>query len=237
MTLGTAVLLLVFYPETQYTRSTTVNKDQRTLMDNFRFWRVSGGGKPKVHRYASPQKSNAHGKFMLTNLFQFRDGLSLPFPLQRTSSRHHHHHFLLVVLGNNQLPSGKCLAENIGKSEANNFASDDPIPIFPTSLPLLRRFGRPDQFRSTPRHLGSDAILRHPGRQESPKAGPDGPKPAPETRLPLLLFSGVVAVVGTALFGGCTQQRCHWIAPLIGSFGSKFEILPCSSSFPLPWSL
>jgi predicted MFS family arabinose efflux permease len=50
LTLGTAFMLLLFFPETQYTKSTVVNRHKRTMMDNFRFWRVSGGGTPKVHR-------------------------------------------------------------------------------------------------------------------------------------------------------------------------------------------
>lgn len=54
----------------------------------------------------------------------------------------------------------------------------------------------------------------------------DGTKPAPEKRLPLLILSGILGVAGTALFGGCTQQRCPWIAPEIGSFGSKKNPVP-----------
>lgn len=51
LTLSTFVLLLFCFPETQYTRSTKDNRNRRDFTDNFRFWRVSGGGKPKVHRY------------------------------------------------------------------------------------------------------------------------------------------------------------------------------------------
>jgi hypothetical protein len=53
------------------------------------------------------------------------------------------------------------------------------------------------------------------------KACKGGPVPPPEERLPLLILSGVLGIVGTALFGGCTRQQCPWIAPKIGSFGSK----------------
>jgi hypothetical protein len=54
------------------------------------------------------------------------------------------------------------------------------------------------------------------------KVGKVGPKPPPEERLPLLIFSAILGIVGTALFGGCTQQQCPWIAPEIGSFGSTW---------------
>lgn len=59
------------------------------------------------------------------------------------------------------------------------------------------------------------------------EAGKHGPKPASENRLPLLVISGILGVVGTALFGSCTQDHCHWMAAEVGSFGSKF--LPCIS--------
>lgn len=50
LTLGCAILLLAFFPETQYTRSTVIDTGRRSLVDNLRFWGVSGGGRPKVHR-------------------------------------------------------------------------------------------------------------------------------------------------------------------------------------------
>lgn len=57
MTLATSILLLGLFPETQYTKSTTVNKHERKFTDNFRFWCVSGGGNPKVHRFAWPSNT------------------------------------------------------------------------------------------------------------------------------------------------------------------------------------
>jgi hypothetical protein len=57
----------------------------------------------------------------------------------------------------------------------------------------------------------------------------DGTKPAPEKRLPLLILSGILGVAGTALFGGCTQHHCQWMAPEIGSFGSKKNPVPIKS--------
>lgn len=59
-----------------------------------------------------------------------------------------------------------------------------------------------------------------------------GAQPKPETRLPLYAFTGPVGVAGTILFGVCTQNQCHWIAPIIGSFGCKHIARPlkmCSS--------
>lgn len=53
-------------------------------------------------------------------------------------------------------------------------------------------------------------------------AGKEGGRPRPEHRLPLLLFTGVIGVGGLLLFGICTQEKCHWIAPLFGSVFGKF---------------
>lgn len=57
-----------------------------------------------------------------------------------------------------------------------------------------------------------------------------GTKPEPEIRLPMYAFTGPIGVVGVILFGVCTQDKCHWIAPVIGSFGSKARcsILICT---------
>jgi hypothetical protein len=52
-TLASACILFLFYPETQYTRDTLGSSRKRTMIDNLRFWRVSGGGRPKVHRYVA----------------------------------------------------------------------------------------------------------------------------------------------------------------------------------------
>lgn len=46
----TAVALLLFFPETQYLRKEKAADLQRRWLDNFRFWPVSGGGRPKVQR-------------------------------------------------------------------------------------------------------------------------------------------------------------------------------------------
>lgn len=43
-------------------------------------------------------------------------------------------------------------------------------------------------------------------------------EPVPEHRLPLLVFTGTVGIGGVILFGACTQEKCHWIGPVIGSF-------------------
>jgi uncharacterized membrane protein YjgN (DUF898 family) len=53
------------------------------------------------------------------------------------------------------------------------------------------------------------------------EVGKHGPKPPPEKRLPLLIISGILGIMGTALFGGCTQDHCHWMGAEVGSFGSK----------------
>lgn len=47
------VLVLFFFPETQYTgASTLTRKRQPTMLDSFRLWSVSGGGRSKVDRCA-----------------------------------------------------------------------------------------------------------------------------------------------------------------------------------------
>jgi hypothetical protein len=50
LTFSTAILILLFFPETQYTRNTAVENIKRTWADDLSFAPVSGGGKPKEHR-------------------------------------------------------------------------------------------------------------------------------------------------------------------------------------------
>ncbi|OAP63485.1 hypothetical protein AYL99_02712 [Fonsecaea erecta] len=60
----------------------------------------------------------------------------------------------------------------------------------------------------------------------------EGRKPKPERRLPLLIVTGVVGIGGSLLFGICTQEKCHWVAPLFGScFVSFCFIASLSISF------
>lgn len=48
----------------------------------------------------------------------------------------------------------------------------------------------------------------------------------PEHRLPLLLFTGSLGIAGLILFGVCTEDHCHWVAPLFGSaFGKIFDVV------------
>lgn len=47
---STAIGLVALLPETQYTRKSGQPISERRWMDNYRFWPVSGGGAPKVHR-------------------------------------------------------------------------------------------------------------------------------------------------------------------------------------------
>ena len=52
LSLATSVIVVFVFPETQYTRdSSAVHGRQRTYIDTLRFWRVSGGGKPKVDSF------------------------------------------------------------------------------------------------------------------------------------------------------------------------------------------
>ena len=56
LTLSTCLLLFLFFPETQYTRKSAQDHDRkRRLVDNLRFTNVSGGGEPKVNKYALPR--------------------------------------------------------------------------------------------------------------------------------------------------------------------------------------
>ena len=50
LTFGVAVAILVFVPETQYTADLGFAVVKRTFAQEFRFTRVSGGGRAKVHR-------------------------------------------------------------------------------------------------------------------------------------------------------------------------------------------
>ncbi|OAP53744.1 hypothetical protein AYL99_12082 [Fonsecaea erecta] len=52
-TLTSTCILFLFYPETQYTRDHPSSTEKRRLLDNLRFWSVSGGGRPKVHSFWS----------------------------------------------------------------------------------------------------------------------------------------------------------------------------------------
>ncbi|KAK5421905.1 hypothetical protein LTR06_000162 [Exophiala xenobiotica] len=67
-------------------------------------------------------------------------------------------------------------------------------------------------------------------------AGKEGGRPRPEHRLPLLVFTGPVGVGGLLLFGICTQERCHWIAPLFGSVLVGFCFI-CSLSISFAYLL
>lgn len=50
---ATAIGMMAFLPETQYTRRAGQTLQKRHWVDNLRFWPASGGGPPKVHRQAS----------------------------------------------------------------------------------------------------------------------------------------------------------------------------------------
>jgi MFS family permease len=51
ISLGSFVLIFLFFPETQYTReSNQSHTHERTFLDNFRVWSVSGGGRSKVEK-------------------------------------------------------------------------------------------------------------------------------------------------------------------------------------------
>ncbi|RFU27153.1 hypothetical protein B7463_g9177, partial [Scytalidium lignicola] len=51
ISLALAVVLFLCYPETQYNKSREGRVIKRRMIDNFRFWPVSGGGKPKVQSF------------------------------------------------------------------------------------------------------------------------------------------------------------------------------------------
>ena len=52
LSLAIFLLVVLFYPETQYTRNSSVlHCRKRTYVDTLRFWKVSGGGEPKVESF------------------------------------------------------------------------------------------------------------------------------------------------------------------------------------------
>lgn len=55
-------------------------------------------------------------------------------------------------------------------------------------------------------------------------------KRKPERRLPLLIPTSAIGVAGTILFGTCTQNQCHWIAPVIGSGALLFCFISAIST-------
>jgi hypothetical protein len=58
LSLSTSLLLFLFFPETQYTReSDNLHRRERKLVDELRFWAVSGGGKKKVDKYGWPSSN------------------------------------------------------------------------------------------------------------------------------------------------------------------------------------
>ncbi|MCJ1301128.1 hypothetical protein MMC08_003927 [Hypocenomyce scalaris] len=185
LALGTCVLLLFLFPETQYTRSTVVNRHHRSVMDNFRFWRVSGGGKPKVHSFPAafvyPFRYMVHPVVILCTSF-----------------------FSLYLVTTNYLLT----TQSLSYLEVYGFSVDSAG--LTNLAPLLGIWAAMLYSGILSDRLVARATRKH------------GPKPAPEKRLPLLLFSGILGVVGTALFGGCTQAKCPWIASDIGSFGNLF---------------
>lgn len=79
-TFASAVILFVLYPETQYTKRAAIDPARRrTLLDNWRFWSVSGGGPHKVSRFV-PTSVPKPQKHTESPRISFRSALVYPFP-------------------------------------------------------------------------------------------------------------------------------------------------------------
>ncbi|KAJ9602622.1 hypothetical protein H2200_012815 [Cladophialophora chaetospira] len=191
MSLISGVILLFFFPETQYTRSTTADKTKRTYRDDLRFWCVSGGGKPKVHSFVS--------------------AFIYPFPYL-------FHPIVLVVI----FWFSICLvtANYLLTVMTFSFAQFYGFSVKASGLTYLSPT------------LGIVVSIFVSGymadwyeMRNIRIAAKSGKKPAPETRLLLLLIPGSVGVIGTALFGGCLTDKCHWMGPIAGAFGNLFSFV------------
>ncbi|ETI25799.1 hypothetical protein G647_02573 [Cladophialophora carrionii CBS 160.54] len=189
ITFGTAVLMLLLVPETQYTGNAATGASTRSWKDDLRFWSVSGGGTPK-------ERSVAHG--LLTILPYFGH----PIVILNTVF------FSLTLLTTQSITYLTVYPFSIGNSGLTFLA-----PLIGTWGAML--------------FCGvlADRLFLRLARKE-------GHKPQPERRLPLLIVTGVVGIAGCLLFGICTQEKCHWVAPLFGScFVSFCFISSLSISF------
>jgi hypothetical protein len=108
ITFGSAVVMLLLVPETQYTGDTPAETPPRSWKDDLRFWPVSGGGTPKERRY----DDNAHNQndfFQLMRSQCCSRALDHPTIL-RPSDRHPEHCILLSDPAGNYLHLGEpCL--------------------------------------------------------------------------------------------------------------------------------
>ncbi|KEF55245.1 uncharacterized protein A1O9_08899 [Exophiala aquamarina CBS 119918] len=186
ITFGVATLIFLFVPETQYTRSAGMEKRTRSWKDNFRFWVVSGGGKPKVHSLRAAfvvMFPYFLHPIVIMSTFFFSICLMVANYLMTTQS----YTFLVFY----QFSLGHSGLTFIG-------------PLIGTWLAIIVCGILADwRFNTLTRRYGS--------------------KPKPESRLPVYVFTGPVGVAGTILFGVCTQNQCHWIAPVIGSSALLFS--------------
>lgn len=79
LTFSVAVIIFVFFPETQYTSDLKFAVTTRSLAQQFKFTRVSGGGRAKVHRYTLSffvisvlyARTNADALLLLVSVLHF----------------------------------------------------------------------------------------------------------------------------------------------------------------------
>ena len=222
ITFGTSALIFVLFPETQYTNSTVVNRHRRSLLDNFRFWRVSGGGKAKVHSFAVafafPFRYLVHPVVILCTSF---------FSLYLVATN-----YLLVSFPQPSAIFCNTLSTIIRAWLTNPFFSQTKTTASLSYLEVYHFTIDEGGLTNIAPLLGIWCAMFYCGvlsdRQVMAKLNRDGQhkKPPPEKRLPLLVFSGILGVVGTALFGGSTQHKLHWMGAEAGSFGSTYHWNP-----------
>ncbi|EXJ74239.1 uncharacterized protein A1O5_02535 [Cladophialophora psammophila CBS 110553] len=231
ITFGAAVLMIFLLPETQYTRcrreTTTLT---RSWKDELRFWPVSGGGPPKEHRSGGIQKpevmsllayayhSVAHGLATILPYFGHPVIILNTAFFSLTLLVTSYTLVFLLASGVAHKPNSRQTTQSITYLTVYPFSVGNSgltfiAPLIGTWLAML--------------FCGvlADRLFTRLTRKE-------GRKPKPERRLPLLIVTGVVGIGGSLLFGICTQEKCHWVAPLFGScFVSFCFISSLSISF------
>jgi MFS family permease len=205
LTLSTCALIAILLPETQYTRrSANAHHRKRRLVDNFRFWPVSGGGEKKVEKYAHLLLSRLHRFSSQTDfiaslwrafIYPFRYILH-PAVIIMTI-----HFSVLLLTANYMLTSNTFIYEteygfDIKQTGLTGFAP------FVGTLIAIPYSG-----------LINDWYIERLRQRKDFQ---------PEMRLPFFLLTAIITPVGCIIIGVCAQQQTLWVVPLVGeAFGSS----------------
>ncbi|EXJ59425.1 uncharacterized protein A1O5_12306 [Cladophialophora psammophila CBS 110553] len=205
---SSAAMILLLMPETQYTNNP--DRRPRRRIDDFRFWPVSGGGKRKVHRYRQARRSRRQELIICPSL---RAAFAVIFPyffhpIVITSMVF----FSICLMVANYTMTTQSLSYQI---EYGFSLGDSGLTFFAPMVGSLLAI------------ILCGVLADHYFQRLARKS--QGKPPKPERRLPLFALTGPVGVAGTILFGVCTQNQCHWFAPLFGTFLLLFSFTSAAS--------